>query len=256
MNYFLKSHRLGFRLWAEDDPPLAMQLWGDPEVTKMIGGPSNRTTMPCGLEAGIDISLRMGCIKPCSICLQGITGGLMYKLALGVVILAAMAWAQENSAVCGPDQTKFEAKREAHSHPTGSAEPGKALVYVFGDSELDNATIHIGGLITRVGVDGQWAGAYQYKSYMYFSVDPGAHRLCTSQQSALKSRRDSTASAITFTAEEGKVYYFRTQPSPRAVARSAVTGVPTGDVELAALDPAQAQLMIPKWAYSTSQLRK
>jgi hypothetical protein len=110
-----------------------------------------RTIMSCGLEAGIDISLRMGCIKPCRICLQGIRGGLMYKLALGVVILAAMAWAQENSAVCGPDQTKFEAKRESHSHPTGSPEPGKALVYVFGDSELDNATIHIGGLITRVG---------------------------------------------------------------------------------------------------------
>ena len=39
MNYFLKSDRLGFRLWAEDGLPLAMQLWGDPEVTKMIGGP-------------------------------------------------------------------------------------------------------------------------------------------------------------------------------------------------------------------------
>lgn len=39
MNYFLKSDRLGFRPWAEDDLPLAMQLWGDPEVTRMIGGP-------------------------------------------------------------------------------------------------------------------------------------------------------------------------------------------------------------------------
>ena len=180
----------------------------------------------------------------------------MYKLALGVVILATMAWAQENTAGCGPDQAKFEVKREAHSHPTGSPKPGKALVYVFGDSELDNAAIHIGGLITRVGVDGQWVGAYQYKSYIYFSVDPGAHRLCTSQQSALKSRRDNNASAITLTAEEGKVYYFRTQPTPRAVAGSAVTGVPNGDVELAAVDPAQAQLMIPKWAYSTSQPKR
>lgn len=180
----------------------------------------------------------------------------MYKLALGLVILVTTAWAQENSAGCGPDQTKFEVRREAHSHTTGSAEPGKALVYVFGDSELDNAAIHIGGLITRVGVDGQWAGAYQYKSYMYFSVDPGLHRLCTSQQSALKSRRDNNASAITFTAEEGRVYYFRTQPSPRAVAESAVTRAPSGDVELAAVDPAQAQLMIPKWAYSTSQPKK
>jgi hypothetical protein len=51
----------------------------------------------------------------------------VYKLALGVVILATMAWAQANSAGCGPDQTKFEVKREAHSHPTGTPEPGKIL---------------------------------------------------------------------------------------------------------------------------------
>lgn len=140
-------------------------------------------------------------------------------------------------------------------HPTGTPEPGKALVYVFGDSELDNASIHIGGLSTRVGVDGTWAGAYGYKSYIYFAVDPGKHRLCTSQQSSLKSRTDN-ASAITFTAEEGGVYYFRTQPSPAAVAQSSVSGVPSGQVELAAVDPAQAQLMIPKWAYSRSQPRK
>lgn len=177
-------------------------------------------------------------------------------VVLGVFILVTMAWAQENSAQCGPDQAKFDVKREAHSHPTGSPEPGKALVYVFGDSELDNARMHIGGLITRVGVDGQWVGAYQYKSYMFFSVDPGAHRLCTSQQSALKSRRDNHASAISFAADEGKVYYFRTQPSPTAVAGSAVTGVPNGEVELAVVDPAQVQLMIPKWAHSTWQRKK
>lgn len=184
----------------------------------------------------------------------------MNKLVLGVVVLATTAWAQDNSptqrrAGCGPDQAKFDVKREAHSHPTGTPEPGKALVYVFGDSQLDNTAIHIGGLITRVGVDGEWVGAYEHKSYTYFSVGPGEHRLCTSQQSALKSRRDN-ASAITFTAEKGKVYYFRTQPSPTSLTQSTVSRVPNGKVELAAVDPAQAQLMVPKWAYSTSQPKK
>jgi hypothetical protein len=186
----------------------------------------------------------------------------MYKkLALAAVILATAAWAQDNSvtlreaAGCGPNDVKFAVKRDAHMHPTGTLEPGKALVYVFGDSEMDNASIHIGGLITRVGVDGTWAGAYEYKSYSYFTVDPGEHRLCTSQQSSLKSRTDN-ASAITFVAAEGKVYYFRTQPSPTAVTQSSVSRVPNGQVELAAVDPAQAQLMIPKWAYSTSQAKK
>ena len=34
------------------------------------------------------------------------------------------------------------------------------------------------------------------------------------------------------------------------------TGELRGEVELAAVDPAQAQLMVPKWAYSTSQPKK
>ena len=142
------------------------------------------------------------------------------------------------------------------THPTRTAEPGKALVYVFGDSELDNASIHLGGFITRVGVDGAWVGAYEHKSYMYFSVAPGEHRLCTSQQSFMKSRRDNNASAIAFTAQAGKVYYFRTQPTPSSLAQSTVSRVPSGEVELATIDPAQAQLMFPRWAYSTSQPRK
>jgi RimJ/RimL family protein N-acetyltransferase len=34
--YFLKSARLGFRRWQKDDLPLALQLWGDPAVTRHI----------------------------------------------------------------------------------------------------------------------------------------------------------------------------------------------------------------------------
>lgn len=39
MNYFLTSVRLGFRCWCEEDFPLALALWGDPDVTALIGGP-------------------------------------------------------------------------------------------------------------------------------------------------------------------------------------------------------------------------
>ncbi len=39
MEYFLTSERLGFRRWKEEDFPLAMAVWGDPEVTALIGGP-------------------------------------------------------------------------------------------------------------------------------------------------------------------------------------------------------------------------
>jgi RimJ/RimL family protein N-acetyltransferase len=37
--YFLRSRRLGFRAWSLADAELAWGLWGDPEVTKLIGGP-------------------------------------------------------------------------------------------------------------------------------------------------------------------------------------------------------------------------
>ena len=34
--YFLTSARLGFRRWRAEDLPLAIGLWGDPEVTRLI----------------------------------------------------------------------------------------------------------------------------------------------------------------------------------------------------------------------------
>jgi len=34
--YFLKSTRLGFRLWGEDDFDIARELWGDYEVTRFF----------------------------------------------------------------------------------------------------------------------------------------------------------------------------------------------------------------------------
>jgi len=37
--YFLVSSRLGFRAWSQADLPLARALWGNPAVTKFIGGP-------------------------------------------------------------------------------------------------------------------------------------------------------------------------------------------------------------------------
>jgi RimJ/RimL family protein N-acetyltransferase len=38
-DYFLRSARLGFGTWSAEDLPLALGLWGDPEVTKLTGGP-------------------------------------------------------------------------------------------------------------------------------------------------------------------------------------------------------------------------
>lgn len=40
--YFLQSEHLGFRPWCHADIGLAMDLWGDLEVTKRIGGPFSK----------------------------------------------------------------------------------------------------------------------------------------------------------------------------------------------------------------------
>jgi RimJ/RimL family protein N-acetyltransferase len=37
--YFLHTQRLGFRPWTSADLDLALGLWGDPAVTRFIGGP-------------------------------------------------------------------------------------------------------------------------------------------------------------------------------------------------------------------------
>ena len=37
--YFMTTERLGFRVWTREDLPLAVALWGDPEVMRYIGGP-------------------------------------------------------------------------------------------------------------------------------------------------------------------------------------------------------------------------
>ena len=39
MDYFLTTPRLGFRWWREDDLQLARELWGDADVSELIGGP-------------------------------------------------------------------------------------------------------------------------------------------------------------------------------------------------------------------------
>jgi RimJ/RimL family protein N-acetyltransferase len=50
-DYFMRTARLGFRHWSENDLPLAVTLWGDPEVTKLIGGPFSEDVVKKKLAA-------------------------------------------------------------------------------------------------------------------------------------------------------------------------------------------------------------
>jgi [ribosomal protein S5]-alanine N-acetyltransferase len=48
--YFLRTQRLGFRLWTVADLELANGLWGDADVTRLIGGPFSPRQVQVRLE--------------------------------------------------------------------------------------------------------------------------------------------------------------------------------------------------------------
>jgi ribosomal-protein-alanine N-acetyltransferase len=51
--YFLRTDRLGFDVWTPDDLPLALDLWGDVRVTRLIGGPFSEEQVRQRLEQEI-----------------------------------------------------------------------------------------------------------------------------------------------------------------------------------------------------------
>jgi ribosomal-protein-alanine N-acetyltransferase len=53
--YFLRSPRIGFRIWTPDDLQLAFGLWTDLEVTRFIGGPFTEQQVRHGLEQEISL---------------------------------------------------------------------------------------------------------------------------------------------------------------------------------------------------------
>jgi Protein of unknown function (DUF2846) len=169
-----------------------------------------------------------------------------------VVLFAGVLFAEDQEAAaraaagCGPSEAQFVVMKNKEQHPTTQPEPGKALVYVF--DQPDNTSLEIGAMTTRWGLDGTWVGASDLKSYFYFSVDPGEHRLCTQRQSRFKSVSN-VSTAITFNSEAGKAYYFRLRA--RRIKQEN-----TNYVKLEALDPAEAQVMIANAAYSQSKPKK
>jgi hypothetical protein len=111
------------------------------------------------------------------------------------------------AAGCGPQEVEFEVKPDKKQHTSAQPEAGKALVYVFADETSEpRQFFHFGTPTTRVGLDGNWVGANHGKSYVYFPVDPGEHRLCADLQSKESSN---VGTATQFKAEPGATYYFR-----------------------------------------------
>ncbi len=133
------------------------------------------------------------------------------KVVLIALLFAVPAFAQTPSsslpAACGPEKVTFKATVDDTRQAPAQPAPGSALVYII----QDNGTLGDGNQhdTLRIGLDGAWAGAYKNNSYFAVSVGPGEHHVCANVQSNFSAGQ--LVVLAHFTAEAGKVYYFRTR---------------------------------------------
>ncbi len=133
------------------------------------------------------------------------------KLVLFVLLLAAPLSAQSPplslAPACGPESVSFKVKLDKSQHAPAPPEPGMARAYFMHDAGTYFS--HPPGYPTaKIGMDGAWAGANHADSYFSVSIPPGEHHVCADLQSSLVAQR---VELLHFTAEAGKVYYFRTR---------------------------------------------
>ncbi len=131
-------------------------------------------------------------------------------LFLSTVFLIAPAFAQQQASdattACGNTNINFDVSVGDAQPAATQSKPGKAQVYFIQDDGPWGERQHF---TLRVGIDGAWVGAYKQNSYFSIFVDPGEHHVCANVQTTYAV---ASATALAhFTAEPGKVYYFRTK---------------------------------------------
>jgi hypothetical protein len=162
-----------------------------------------------------------------------------------MLLFVASAFAQvppaSSAAACGPENVSFKVERDESQHALAQPEPGKARVYFFHDAGTGST---LGYPTVKLAMDGAWVGANHGNSYFSVSVEPGERHVCVTLQSTLVQQRVELGH---FTAEAGKVYYYRTR---LVMSRS---------VELLELDPIdsdQAKYLIASFPLSVSTPKK
>lgn len=176
------------------------------------------------------------------------TGVLFRAAVITTTVLGTLpALAQDQAATartaagCGPSQVQFDVKPDDTLHVLAQPEAGKAMVYVFEDDFT--------GPTMRIGVDGSWVGATNGKSFIYFSIAPGEHNVCTEWQSnVFKKTSERVGGAISLNLEAGKVYYLR-------MTFEEVTKA-SGRIKLDLADNAEGQFLLSSSALSNSHPKK
>ena len=146
---------------------------------------------------------------------------------------------------CGPESAEFTVDRDDTQPAPTDPEPGKALVFVVDDYK---GALETAGIPTiRIGLDGTWVGANRGKSYIYFSLEPGEHRLCAAGQRSDKTLAHQRTQAH-FTAESGKLYYFSIATLDRSGSEATL--------ELHPLEPQEAKYLIADSEHTVFRPRK
>jgi len=157
------------------------------------------------------------------------------------VLAQDQATAARTAAGCGATQTQFDTKLDETLHVLAQPEEGKAIVYVFEDDFT--------GPTMRIGVDGNWVGATNGKSFLYFSLAPGEHSVCVEWQSnVFKKTSVRVGAAKSLTVEAGKIYYIR-------MTFEEVTKA-SGRIKLDLADNAEGQFLLSSSAMSNSHPKK
>ena len=126
------------------------------------------------------------------------------KTILAVILFSCVAMAQNDAAIekaksaCGPGRAHFDVEATDYTNSVTQPTSGKALVYVIAE----------GPITARIGLNGAWVGAVEGNSHLSFPVDPGEQHVCASWQSIFI-KTNKLVGLSSFTAEAGKVYYFR-----------------------------------------------
>jgi hypothetical protein len=176
--------------------------------------------------------------------------GILPAMILFAVALPTFGQSQPAATAIAPDcgaaNADFEVRTDNGQHPTAQPDAGKALVYFLqDDAEFGSRPRPT----TRFGIDGQWVGATHSNSYFYISVDLGEHHLCASWQGLVVLGPKRSEAALGFTAEAGKIYYFRANDIADPQSRlPAVIFKP--------LDADEARLLMSKFSFSVSNPKK
>jgi hypothetical protein len=128
------------------------------------------------------------------------------KIPVVIFFLATAAVAQTPTAACGPGDVQFKVTLDDKPHAPTLPARAKALAYFIHDA--GSTGLSFAYPTTKLAIDGAWVGAGHGDSWFAVSVDPGEHHLCATLQSSIVEDRVELAH---FTAEAGKVYYFRTR---------------------------------------------